>query len=388
MGTLRPPFEQVVDEVEQTRVGVVEVLEDHDHRGGGREPFEERAPGGQELLRAGGRDLDPGQGEQRRLDLAPLVCVGYMLGDRRADLRSGRRRIVGLEQAGSAPNHFAQCPEADAVAVGGASTRMPPDRVHQPVDVLQELPGETGLADAGRADDRYQAGAFLAGRGMEELLEQPQLIVAADEWRLERLGAVAPADPGDDPDGAPGWNRRGLAFERLLARFLEGDRLAGRTVGRLADQHGTRRGDRLQAASGVDEITGDHALVICAERDGGFAGQDASAGLDGRAEGLDRVDQLEGGADRAFGIVLVGGGGAPDGHDRIADELLDDAPVACHDVLGEIEVPAEEFPGVLGVAALGERGEPDEVGEQDRDEPALSDGWGGRRTDAKAGRSR
>jgi hypothetical protein len=219
---------------------------------------------------------------------------------------------------------------------------------------------------------------MLPGRRVEEVFQQAELVVAADEWRLERLGAVAPPDLGDDPDGAPGGNRAGLALERLLARFLEGDRLAGRTMGRLADKNGARGGNGLKAASGVHKIAGNHPLVRRAEGHGGFAGQDAGAGLDGWAEGLDRVDQLEGGADGALSIVLVGGGGAPDGHDRIADELLDDAPVACHDILGEIEVPAEEFPDVLGVAALGERGEADEVGEQDRDEPALSDWRRGR----------
>ena len=39
----------------------------------------------------------------------------------------------------------------------------------------------------------------------------------------------------------------------------------------------------------------------------------------------------------------------------------------------EVEVARQELADLLGVAALGERREPDEVGEQDRDEPALGD---------------
>ena len=46
----------------------------------------------------------------------------------------------------------------------------------------------------------------------------------------------------------------------------------------------------------------------------------------------DGVDELEGGADGALGVVLVGDRRAPDGHDRVADELLDGAAVAVDDV--------------------------------------------------------
>ena len=65
----------------------------------GGHPLEERAPGGEELLRAARRALDPEQRQQRRLDPAPLGLVGDVLGDRLGDLRPGRRLVVGLEQA-------------------------------------------------------------------------------------------------------------------------------------------------------------------------------------------------------------------------------------------------------------------------------------------------
>jgi hypothetical protein len=60
--------------------------------------------------------------------------------------------------------------------------------------------------------------------------------------------------------------------------------------------------------------------------------------------------------------------------------------VAADDVPGEVEVARQELANLLRVAALGERREPDEVGEQDGDEPSLCDrgrGSGGR---ADAGR--
>ena len=47
------------------------------------------------------------------------------------------------------------------------------------------------------------------------------------------------------------------------------------------------------------------------------------------------VDQVQRGADGTLGIVLASDRRAPDGHDRVADELLDRAAVASDDVAGE-----------------------------------------------------
>ena len=122
---------------------------------------------------------------------------------------------------------------------------------------------------------------------------------------------------------------------------------------------------------GVDEVARDHALVRGAERDRRLAGQDAGARLDAVAQARHRVDQLERGADRALGVVLVRDRRAPDGHDRVADELLDRAAVALDDLAREVEVARQRVADVLRVALLGERREADEVGEQDADELAL-----------------
>ena len=62
---------------------------------------------------------------------------------------------------------------------------MPAVVVREPVDVLLELPGEPRLADAGDAVDRDELRAALVGGGVEELLDEPQLAVSADERRLE-----------------------------------------------------------------------------------------------------------------------------------------------------------------------------------------------------------
>ena len=126
---------------------------------------------------------------------------------------------------------------------------MPPDRLDEAVDVLQELPGEAGLADPGRADDAHEARPLLAAGRMEEVLEQPELVVAADERGLERLAPVPAADLGHDSQGAPGGDGGRLALERLLAGLLEGDRPRRGPLGRLADEDGAGLGDRLERAA-------------------------------------------------------------------------------------------------------------------------------------------
>ena len=72
-------------------------------------------------------------------------------------------------------------------------------------------------------------------------------------------------------------------------------------------------------------------------------------------------------------------GSAPDGHDGVADELLDRAAVAADHVRGKLEVARQRVAHVLGVALLGERREADEVGEEDGHQPTLGDGSGARR---------
>ena len=58
------------------------------------------------------------------------------------------------------------------------------------------------------------------------------------------------------------------------------------------------------------------------------------------AESGNRIDEVERGADGAFGVVLVRHGRAPDRHHGIADELLDRAAVALDDAAA-VEVPGE-----------------------------------------------
>ena len=348
----------------------MEVLEHHDDRCVGRHALEERPPGAEERLRGNAR-LHAQQGEQRRLDPPPLGLVRHVLGKRRRDPLARGRLVVGLEQPGPAPDHLAEGPERDAVAVGRRAAVVVPHRLDDAVEVLEELPAEPRLADARGADHRHEAGPPLAAGRVEQVLEQAELDVAADERGLERVGAAAPPALGHHAQCAPRGDRRALAAQRLLARGLKGDRSVGGSLRRLAHEHGSGGGGCLESAGRVHEIAGDHPLVGGADRDDGLARQDTGASLDAWSEAVDRVDEVERRPNSALGVVLVCRRRSPDGHHGVPDELLDAAAVPGDHIAGQIEVARQELARLLGVLALRDGREAHEVGEQHRHQPPL-----------------
>ena len=211
---------------------------------------------------------------------------------------------------------------------------------------------------------------------MEEVLDRAQLAVAADERRFEPVRLEGAAQAGHDPKRTPQRRQPLLALELEGSRVFVDHGLLGRAPRRLADEHAPGRRRRLDARRGVDEVAGDHALPLGAERHRRLAGEDTRAGTqlvgsDLVAERGDGRDEVERGADGALRVVLRRGRRAPDGHDRVADELLHGAAVDGDDPPADVEVAGEELAHLLGVARLRQGREADEVGEQHGDEPAL-----------------
>ena len=195
------PLEQVVDEVDQPGIGVVEILEDQGDRARVGQTLEECAPRAEQLGRGGRRRADAEQCEERTLDPSSLGLVRDLLAHGRCHRGTHRGLVIGLAKAAAAADHLAQGAEAGPFAVGGRATHVPPHPLGDAVHVLAELPGQAALTDAGRSHDRDEPGPALASRRVEQLLEQVQLLVASDERRLQRLGAVASATLGNDPQG-------------------------------------------------------------------------------------------------------------------------------------------------------------------------------------------
>jgi hypothetical protein len=83
----------------------------------------------------------------------------------------------------------------------------------------------------------------------------------------------------------------------------------------------------------------------------------------------------------------VGDRRAPQGHDRVADELLDHAAVALDGGPGPLEVAGEDLAYLFGVARLGERGEANQVGEEHGDQAAFGDRGRSRLVEGVRGRA-
>ena len=220
------PLEQVLDEVEQARVRPLEILEGEHHRVRVGQSLEEEPPGREELLAvAGDAVLEAQEMREPRLDEGALRRIEQVLVHRRRELLAGRlRRLVLADQAAHA-HHVRERPVGDALAVGEAAPAVPPDGVDDAVEVLVELPGEARLADAGDSGDGHQVGAAVVRRRVEEVLDQLELAVAADERGLEpgRLEGARPR--GDHPERAEQRDLLRLALELVRACLLVGDRL-------------------------------------------------------------------------------------------------------------------------------------------------------------------
>ena len=145
------PLQEVVDEVEQARVGVVQVLEDHDDRRGLR-PAARRTS-------ARRRTARPSRSRRRRrAGRAGRARSSGARPDRRrgsATVSAIRARVVASSSLSASPARPRTIsPRAQNVMPSPYAGLRP--ACHQTVsseavEVLQELPGKPGLADAGRA---------------------------------------------------------------------------------------------------------------------------------------------------------------------------------------------------------------------------------------------
>ena len=102
---------------------------------------------------------------------------------------------------------------------------MPTNASSNGVEVFLELPRQPALADAGNAGNRHEPHAPFASRGVEHVLQQPELPVSADERRLQSLRPVATAELGHDAQRAPCGDGCRFALQQVFARRLEHDAL-------------------------------------------------------------------------------------------------------------------------------------------------------------------
>lgn len=265
---------------------------------------------------------------------------------------------------------------------------MPVNGVDDPVEVVAELFDEPALADPTLPDDGDEPHTVLSLNCGEHVLEQAQVVNPSNERRLDALPNRF-ADGAAHSVGAPRGDRDILSFHGLVAELGKSDGVADGASGCLSNEDRARIGDRLQPRCGVDHVADDEALLVAAGADRRFSGEDADPNRQlGHAvlgsELGDRIRQLQPGAYRTLGIVLVGDRCTPHSHHRVADELVNDTAEGLDHVAGSIEIPGEEVANLLRVTRLGEWSEPGEVGKEHGDQAAF----GNRRCLLSGGRSR
>src|SRR5439155_25037746 len=199
--------------------------------------------------------------------------------------------------------------------------------------------------------------------------EEPALAFAPDHRGLVAAGGGLAADRAK----AVGLERVGLALCLDRLRGLAVDRLADETAGLLAQEDLAGLGRLLEASSHIDGVPGCQALLGAGHD---LAGVDADAQLEARSvralelivEVAEAGAQLVGGSHGPERVILVHRRHPEDGHDRVADELLDGAAVPLDDRLRGLEVARHHAAKALGVDPLAERGRAGDVAEQGVDD--------------------
>jgi hypothetical protein len=313
--------DDVVDEVEQRRLGPVDVLEHRD----------ERAP------------------SRQRLEQSPERPRGLVRPARGAEDQARGLLVDEVAQlpAVAPAEHLRERPVRDPLSVRRAAADEHGRPLLQPG---AELADEPRLSDARRAEHSHQPAGGRVRRVGEGRLERGELRRAPDEARVLDRGLVTEVD---EPPGVVGR--------------LEGSGAADELARARPDEDLRRRGRAHEPVGAIDR---------CAARE-------PPAARTGGGEHLSRVDaepqlrlgllaQLERGPDRPQGVVLVELVEAEHAHQPADGRALGDAAVALED--GRTAVPAVVQDAVegLGIEALGQRGGVGEVDAHDRDEAAAA----------------
>ena len=161
---------------------------------------------------------------------------------------------------------------------------------------------------------------------------------------------------------------RWATTESVLPLHVQGqglglDRVADEALRLVAEQHLSGAGGLLQPRGDVDGVAGDERVPLPGDD---LAGVDADARLE--PELVHVVAQLDGGAHGPQRVVLRRNRDPEDGHDRVADELLDRAAVALEHRAGGLVVAVHQRAERFRVGAVADRGRPRQVAEEHGDD--------------------
>ncbi len=259
---------KVVDEVDERRLGPLQVVE-HDHeRAALSDRLEQLAHRpGRRLARAG-----TGAAEAERLQdqLGDQLCLflpGEQLGDRGA---RGLRVRRGL-RAEDLPHDLGQRPVGDAFPVGKA---VAVQHRRFRADLAHELLDQARLADPGRPQHGQEVARAILPSAREDAAQRAQLVLAADQRRIE-----APRTTRRERQhlGDPQRVDRLAALDDAVGHALGDDRVAHEPMRRLADQDLARRGRLLEPLCEIHDLARHHQLAVLVLTGDHLAAVDADA---------------------------------------------------------------------------------------------------------------
>ena len=286
------PLDQVLDEIEQQRLGPLQVV-DHQHDGPGlRERAQHAAHHEEGLLGRGRRSAE--QGRDAAGDARAIGVFCRQRGFERRAQRFRARAVLDAEQLAQRLGERREGGATGDVATGAHHRRG--------IGVAtRELVDQARLAEPRRAEQHGEPRRRLLDRRLVHRSETRELLVAADEGRRRRAGRAL------ERHDAVRLHRFGAALQREAAEQFERDERGHEPVRRLSDHDVTVPTLLLQASRHVHRIADDLRLVVRDDLAG--VHRDAQTG---RADGAallfrERVEGFlhrDGGAHRADRVIL------------------------------------------------------------------------------------
>ena len=262
------PVGDVLDEVEQWRLGPVDVLEEEDERLDVGDPLHDLACRPRDLLRAA---LAFERLHQPCCE--PENVRHGLLGAALAELleRLLERIVVGDARGGL--DHLAERPVGDALAV---RQRAPHEHARS-LDAVEELAREPALSHAGLAVDREEVRAAVPQAAVERVREELELRLSSDERRARAERTNRAVEHVHQP---PGPKRPVDALQLERAGVLDDEACCREPVRRRADQDLARTGRALETRRQVDRLARRERRLGAVDDD--LAGLDPDPGLRAR----------------------------------------------------------------------------------------------------------
>ena len=354
----------VLDELEELRLGPLQIVDREDDRPIGREVLQERSDRPERLLGRAPASRDADRLSHQLRDPARDVTPPR----ERLELGAGHLGRVGLVQTRDLDERLGQGVEGDALAVGEAAATEDGRPI---AHLVEEGRHQPRLADAPDAEDGEQLTGVVAHRPLEGAPQQRELSFPPDHGCVEVPGE--PGRPRRDLDEAEREQRIGLSLGGHGLDRVHDHRVAHEREGGFSQQDLARSGGLLEARGDVHRVPRRDPLVAGPGHD--FAGVHPDPAGEGDpviaaevvVQRVERRAHVGCRPHRPERIVLVDLGNAEDRHDRIADELLDGSAVTLDGGPHRVEEALHHSSQRFRVEPIAHRGRADDIAEDDRD---------------------